>query len=95
MGTVAAFIDGGYLDKVARFEKQRIDFQKLVADMTGSDELLRAYYYHCMPYQSTPPTPEERERFSAMDRFVSALRRLPGCETRRRRRNALAWPKSP
>ncbi len=82
MGTVAAFIDGGYLDKVARFEKQRIDYQKLVAAMTGTDEMLRAYYYHCMPYQRSPPTLEERERFSAMDRFLSALNRLPRFEIR-------------
>jgi uncharacterized LabA/DUF88 family protein len=82
MGVVAAFIDGGYLDKVARFEKQRVDYQKLVAKMARTDELLRAYYYHCMPYQSSPPTDDERERFAGMDRFLSALKRLPRFEIR-------------
>ena len=65
MGVTAAFLDGGYLDKVLRFvhPTARIDFQKLVRLMADPDELLRAYYYHCLPYQSNPPTDEERARF--------------------------------
>jgi uncharacterized LabA/DUF88 family protein len=82
MGVVAAFIDGGYLDKITQFEKQRVDYQKLVAEMAGNDELLRAHYYHCMPYQSDPATAEESERFAKMDGFLAALRRLPRFEIR-------------
>lgn len=82
MGVVAVFIDGGYLDKITQFEKARVDYQKLVAEMTGADELLRAHYYHCMPYQSDPATPDESSRFARMDRFLAALRRLPRFEIR-------------
>jgi len=82
MGVVAAFIDGGYLDKITQLEGQRVEFRKLVSEMTERDELLRAYYYHCMPYQSDPPTAEERERFANMDRFLAALRRVPRFEIR-------------
>src|SRR5207249_2709617 len=82
LGMCGVFIDGGYLDKVCLLAGLRVDLQKLVAEMAGGDELLRAHYYHCMPYQSNPPTTEERERFAAMDRFMTTLRRLPRFEVR-------------
>jgi uncharacterized LabA/DUF88 family protein len=44
--------------------------------------LLRAYYYHCLPYQSSPPTDPERERFARMHRFVTALQFLPRFDVR-------------
>lgn len=37
---------------------------------------MRTYYYHCPPYQSNPPTEEERERLSSRQKFFSALSRL-------------------
>lgn len=40
-------------------------------------ERLRTYYYHCMPFQSVVPTPEERSRFAAMDAFIFNLKKLP------------------
>jgi uncharacterized LabA/DUF88 family protein len=84
MGVTAVFIDGGYLDKVLLHDhqSQRIDFEKLVAEMVASDELLRAYYYHCLPYQGTPPTDDQRARYAAIHRFVTALRLLPRFEVR-------------
>ncbi len=84
MGVAAAFIDGGYLNKVLFHELKgrRIDYQQLVSVMVAPDELLRAYYYHCLPYQASPPTEEERARFGAMQRFVTALTFLPRFEVR-------------
>lgn len=84
MGVAAVFIDGGYLDKVLFYDHQnrRIDYQKLVQEMVAPDELLRAYYYHCLPYQSNPPTEEERSRYSAKHRFTTALSFLPRFEVR-------------
>lgn len=84
MGVAAAFIDGGYLDKVLFFDHQnrRIDLQKLVREMVAPDELLRAHYYHCLPYQSNPPTEEEKSRYAAKHRFVTALSFLPRFEVR-------------
>jgi len=61
---------------------KRLDFQKLTIDIAAPDELLRTYYYHCLPYQSDPPTPEERQRFASRQRFFAALSRLPHFQVR-------------
>jgi len=75
----AIIIDGGYLDKVMAndFGRARIDMGKLGDELAGPMERLRTYYYHCMPYQGTPPTEDERHRFAAMDKFISNLKKLP------------------
>ena len=84
MGKVAVFIDGGYLDKVMFFDhnNKRLDFQKLIEQISKPDELLRAYYYHCLPYQSSPPTEEESSRFASTQKFFAALSRLPHFQVR-------------
>ncbi|MCP4695432.1 MAG: NYN domain-containing protein [Gammaproteobacteria bacterium] len=38
--------------------------------------LLRAYYYHCLPYQTKSPTTEENKKFSHAQKFFKALSRL-------------------
>ncbi len=43
---------------------------------TQNDDIL-SYYYHCLPYKSSPPTQEESERYSKMQNFLDALNRLP------------------
>ncbi len=58
------------------------DFAKLSNEMAGQDQLLRAYYYNCMPYQSNPPTDEERLRYASKHRFITALKYLPRFEVR-------------
>lgn len=84
VGIAAIFLDGGYIEKVVRFDhhEAHIDFHRLVTVMAGSDELLRAYYYHCLPYQSNPPTEEERRRYAARHSFTTALSFLPRFEVR-------------
>lgn len=81
---VAVFIDGGYLDKVLKkeFGAALIDYHKLSVELSGGKEILRSYYYHCLPYQSNPPTEDERVRFSKAQGFHSALERLPRYEVR-------------
>jgi len=70
----AVFIDGGYLDNVLlHYGKAKIDYEKMVQDLTGENPLLRAYYYHCLPYQSAEPTPEEKQKFSSAERFLRRL----------------------
>ena len=80
----AVFIDGGYLEKVLQHDhdKARIDFGLLVDVMVGGDELLRAYYYHCLPYQSRPPTAAEKKRHEDRHRFFTALGHIPRFEVR-------------
>jgi len=79
MSRCAVFIDGGYLNKVLEneFNRTAIDYARLSEKLTEGVERLRTYYYHCMPYQSNPPTEEEKKRYAGMARFVEALKALP------------------
>jgi len=79
MARCAVLIDGAYLDKVLHndFSNARVDIGKLAGELAGPTERLRTYYYHCMPFQSDPPTTEERNRFASMDTFIFNLKKLP------------------
>jgi len=78
MSRVAVFIDGGYLDKTLEleFERRRIDYEKFARDIAGDGEMFRVYYYYAMPFQSDPPTGEEKTRYRNKQRFVDSLGRL-------------------
>ena len=88
---VAFFIDGSYLDHVltSEFPNQRVDYKLLthaIAEKAGSDrEIIRVYYYHCLPYQDAHPSPEQSQRFSNMQRFFRALQRTARFEVRQGR----------
>lgn len=90
MARLAIFIDGGYLDQLAKELSVRVDYDKLVKEVTRIIssktaeplDLLRTYYYNCLPYQSAHPTPSEQERFSQMRSFFSALTRLDRFQVR-------------
>lgn len=78
----AVFIDGGYMDRVSRsLGSPRIDYSLLVREMAHGD-LLRAYYYHCLPYVGVPAAPEDEERRAGKERFFNALSRLPRFQVR-------------
>jgi len=64
------------------FGSAKISFGKLVNRMADGREILRSYYYNCEPYQSNPPTPEERERFAKAQRFHYALDQIPRFQVR-------------
>jgi uncharacterized LabA/DUF88 family protein len=64
------------------FGMPHIDYGKLAKEVAQGKEILRTYYYHCLPYQSNPPTEEEKQRFSKAQAFHSALERLPRFEVR-------------
>lgn len=84
MGKAGVFIDSGYLAKVLKlvFNETRIDFEAFSDRICGQDERLRTYYYYCMPYQSTPSSHEERERYAKADRFIYNLKKLKRFEIR-------------
>ncbi|ALS24042.1 NYN domain-containing protein [Paenibacillus naphthalenovorans] len=83
-GRVAVFIDGGYLDNVLlKFSKARIDYEKMVNHLAGNIPLLRAYYYHCLPHQSSNPTDDESREFSNAVKFQRTLSRLNSFTVRR------------
>ena len=67
-----------------------IDFAKLSA-MIHSEiavntreplDLLRTYYYDCLPFQGNPPTPQQLERASNRKSFFDTLRGLSGFTVR-------------
>lgn len=84
MGRSAIFIDGAYLQYTLKdeFNSAKIDFGKLVERMAGGREILRSYYYNCEPYQSDPPTSDEKERFGKAQRFYYALDQIPRFQVR-------------
>jgi uncharacterized LabA/DUF88 family protein len=84
LGVCAVYLDAGYIEKVLMYEhpRARIDYGKLANEMAGKDELLRAHYYNCLPYQSNPPTIEEKERYDKKYRFIDALNYVPRFQVR-------------
>ena len=84
MSRVAVFIDGAYLEYLMKeeFGRPAIDFAALVTRLTGGRELLRSYYYDCLPWQSREPTEKERERFARRQRFHHAIGTIPRFEVR-------------
>ena len=85
MSRIANFIDGAYVQFMLRdeFHEAQIDFKKLAEFMAGGRNILRTYYYDCLPYQSSPnPTPEERARFGKRQGFHSALSMIPRFDVR-------------
>lgn len=84
MERLAIFIDGAYLEKVLQHEFGgiRVDLGKLAQELSQRYSLLRTYYYHCPPYQSSPPTPEEIDRKQRKDRFFRSLEQLPRFQVR-------------
>lgn len=84
MEKVAIFIDGAYLDRLLQdeFNSARIDYGKLVTKMSTGLQILRSYYYHCYPYKSPNPTPEEIERFTKKQKFFYSLEQIPRFDVR-------------
>jgi len=87
MNKVAVFIDGGHMGSLLKefFGEPSIDYKKFADWAAGGAELLRAYYYDCLPYQSSQPTPEERERLANKQRFFNALNKIPRFQVRQGR----------
>jgi uncharacterized LabA/DUF88 family protein len=87
MSRIANFIDGAYLQFVLReeFGSPKIDFGRLAQKVADGREILRTYFYDCLPYQSQNPTQEERERFGKKQRFFAALEKNPRFQVRQGR----------
>jgi len=86
MARLAIFIDAGYINALAEKEFGIwVDYSKFsnyVLSVVGAQtsepiDLLRTYYYDCLPYQSDPPTQQESERLSRYRGFRDFLSRLP------------------
>lgn len=85
MARLAIHIDGGYVSNVAKSAGIWIDFELLSAKVADTIrettaeplDLIRTYYYDCLPYQSASPTAEEEERLRRKSLFFDGLRGLP------------------
>lgn len=83
MSTMAIFIDGGYVGQLwkrhlrIRGGAAKINYEKFVEWISGDSEILRSYYYDCLPYQRAKPTPKEREMLSKKQGFFFSLEKLP------------------
>ena len=57
-GRAALFIDGAYWKILFRheFNAVQVDFEALSRVMTIGSNILRTYYYNCLPYQSPNST---------------------------------------
>jgi uncharacterized LabA/DUF88 family protein len=86
LARLAIFIDGGYINSLAGdefgiwvdYEKLPREIQNIVNSKTPeSVDLLRTYFYDCLPYQGNPPTAEEASRFAQKRKFFDYLGRLP------------------
>lgn len=84
MNRMAIFIDGAYVDKLLQreFDGVRIHFEHLAAHVSEGSDLLRVYYYHCLPYCGNPPTEEEQARLESKQRFFNAISRMEKHELR-------------
>jgi uncharacterized LabA/DUF88 family protein len=84
MGRIGIFIDGAYLQNVLRYEfnRPRLHWGKLATKIAGGREILRTYFYDCLPYQSNPPSNDEAERFGKKQGFLNAIGKYPRFEVR-------------
>lgn len=84
LGRAVVLIDNGYLSAVLRdeFDSARIDYLKLSSLICNNYHRLRTYIYDCMPYQSNPPTEEQKTLFAGKQKFFNALLKLPSFEVR-------------
>jgi len=81
----AVFIDGGYFKKVREnFGDPKVDFLRVSEDLCKrcSCERFRTYIYDCAPYQSNPPTQNERDKTQKFNVFYTTIKRLPSFEFR-------------
>lgn len=84
MDKVAIFVDLGYLNHItSQLGNLRIDYNKLSNHFLSSEEThYRTYVYYCPPYQSNPPTDEEKLKKSKYDKFITVLKKMPRMEIR-------------
>lgn len=90
MPNLAIFVDGAYAAKLAEQRKVWIDYDVLGTHVTNSIAAteggtmlrLRTYYYDALPYQGSPPTPEEAARLGRKRSFFAALAKLPKFKVR-------------
>jgi uncharacterized LabA/DUF88 family protein len=78
MRRIANFIDAAYLEQLTReLSGPSSDFHALADRMSGKCDVLRSYYYDCLPYLGGNPSTENRNRHARKQGFLTALSHLP------------------
>jgi len=83
MSRMAIFIDAGYLSKLCKKHfgissgSDSMNYEKFVEWIKGPPEILRTYYYDCLPYQSANPNLKERKMLSKKQKFFFSLEKIP------------------
>jgi len=86
---LAIFIDGGYIEKVCMNDLGKIFidykiFPNIVANSISPDcEILRTYFYHCLPYMGNNPSANDHTRFRKKQSYFDSLDKLPRFEVRK------------
>ena len=85
MSRLAIYVDGAYLEKVAKKNAVWVDYEKLSSEIlarvnartpAAPMDLLRTYYYNSLPHQSNRSTDADKELVQKRRRFYYALERL-------------------
>jgi uncharacterized LabA/DUF88 family protein len=77
------FIDGGYFAKVRQnLGVYKVNFAKFSDILCGDMERVFTFYYDAPPFQSDPPTDEEKKKKAGFDKFEYSLRCLPRFQVR-------------
>jgi uncharacterized LabA/DUF88 family protein len=77
------FIDGGYFAKVREnLGAYDVNFCVFSDLLCGNLERLFTFYYDCPPFQSNPPTAEEKSKKANFDRFEYSLKSYPRFQVR-------------
>jgi len=84
MDRASVFIDHGYLQKLLEdYGRPRMDYLDFSNKLCEGQVLrFRTLLYDCMPYQSNPPTVQEKEFYAGKQKFFTALNRMPRFEVR-------------
>jgi uncharacterized LabA/DUF88 family protein len=93
MPKVVVLLDGGYLSALLKQEGTAVsknaripfplNYEEFCSHLLKPDEeRVRTYYYTCMPYQSNPPTDDEKERYRRHSQFIYNLKRYNRFEVR-------------
>jgi uncharacterized LabA/DUF88 family protein len=89
----ANFIDGGYLDNAIKESGiERVDYSLLSSMMSGDIQLLRSYYYHCLPYRPPKPTDKAKLLYDAKHRLFQAIELSSNYEVRLGKLERIALP---
>ena len=90
MARLAIFVDGGYLTNIVRPIGVKIDFKRfgdfvreaLSESVEEPLDLVRTYYYDCLPWRGDSPTEEENRRYFAALKYFKVLRSIPRFDVR-------------